>query len=77
MVRAARFSIRRYDSLQAMKADEYEYWQRRPAHERMGGVTELTASTYGRMDLLLYAFRLFTLCVSALKNSCSSYINRR
>ena len=30
-------TIRRYTSLDEMKADEYRYWQSRPVHERMGG----------------------------------------
>ena len=28
-------TIRRYDSFDEMKADEYRYWQSRPVHERM------------------------------------------
>jgi hypothetical protein len=44
--RTARFPIRRYSSLDAMKADEYSYWQQRPAHERMEAVTEISAEAY-------------------------------
>lgn len=47
MERAARFAIRRFDSLEAMKAAEYAYWQQRPAHERMDAVAEITAEAYG------------------------------
>ena len=47
MDRKSRFPIRRYTSLEAMKADEYEYWQARPAHERMTATTEITMEAYG------------------------------
>ena len=33
--------LRRYTSFDEMKADEYRYWQGRPAHERMDAVEEL------------------------------------
>ena len=39
-------TIRRYTSYQEMKADEYRYWQSRPAHERMDAVSELTTAAY-------------------------------
>ena len=39
-------SIRVFKSHQEMKAEEYRYWQSRPAHERMNAVTELTISAY-------------------------------
>lgn len=39
-------TIRKYDSLQKMKVDEYRYWQSRPPHERMAAVSELTLSVY-------------------------------
>ena len=42
--------IRRYASLEDMKAEEYEYWQQRPAHERMDAVAEITAEAYGLKD---------------------------
>lgn len=38
--------IRKYDSLEEMKADEYRYWQSRPVHERMDAVSELTLAMY-------------------------------
>ena len=37
-----RGSIRRFTSFEAMKADEYAYWQSRPVHERLAAVTELS-----------------------------------
>lgn len=39
-------TIRKYTSLDEMKADEYRYWQGRPAHERMDAVSELTQAIY-------------------------------
>jgi hypothetical protein len=39
-------SIRKYTSLDEMKADEYRYWQSRPVHERMDAVSELTLAMY-------------------------------
>lgn len=50
MERAARFTIRRYDNLKAMKAAEYAYWQQQPAHARMDAVADITAETYGLKD---------------------------
>ena len=39
-------TIRKYTSLDEMKADEYRYWQSRPVHERMAAVSELTLAMY-------------------------------
>jgi len=39
-------TIRRYSSLEEMKADEYRYWQRRPVYERTDAVSELTQEHY-------------------------------
>lgn len=47
MDRKSRFEIRRYESLEAMKADEYAYWQQRPGHERIAVVSEITSEAYG------------------------------
>lgn len=58
MDRKKRFAIRRYASLEAMKADEYDYWRQRPAHERMEAVTEITVEAYGLKDLSINASRL-------------------
>ncbi len=38
--------IRKYSSLDAMKADEYRDWQQLPVHERMRAVAELTLAAY-------------------------------
>ena len=37
--------IRKYASFDEMKADEYRYWQSRPAHERIDAVEESTVET--------------------------------
>jgi hypothetical protein len=39
-------TVRKYASLDEMKADEYRYWQSRPVHERMAAVVELNQATY-------------------------------
>ena len=39
-------TIRIYESLDEMKADEYRYWQSRPVHERMDAVVEITLAMY-------------------------------
>jgi len=39
-------TIRKYTSLDDMKADEYRYWQSRPAWERTDAVFELTQEHY-------------------------------
>lgn len=45
-IRIQRGSIRRFTSFEAMKADEYAYWQSRPVHERLAAVTELSIEGY-------------------------------
>jgi hypothetical protein len=39
-------TIRKYSSLDEMKADEYRYWQSRPVWERMDAVEELIRTAY-------------------------------
>jgi hypothetical protein len=39
-------SIRRYTSHDAMKADEYRYWQSRPAYERLAAVEDMIQTAY-------------------------------
>ncbi len=42
-------TIRKFDSiadLDRLKAEEYRYWQSRPAHERTDAVSELTQALY-------------------------------
>jgi hypothetical protein len=35
-------TLREYTSFDEAKADEYRYWQSRPAHERMDAVSDIT-----------------------------------
>jgi hypothetical protein len=46
-------SVRVYQSLAEMKADEYRYWQSRPVHERMDAVSELTTAAYALKGISL------------------------
>jgi hypothetical protein len=39
-------TIRKYTSFDEAKADEYRYWQSRPAQERMAAVSEITQELY-------------------------------
>ncbi len=50
MDRRSRFPVRKFESLEAMKAEEYEYWQHRPDYERIGAVSELTTEAYRLKD---------------------------
>jgi hypothetical protein len=51
-------SVRKYASLKEMKADEYRYWQSRPAHERMSAVSELTLAVYAMKEPAAHVRRL-------------------
>ena len=50
MDRKSRFPIRKFESLEAMKAEEFAYWQQRPDHERIEAVSELTIEAYRLKD---------------------------
>ena len=39
-------TIRKYTDFDEMKADEYRYWQSRPAHERLDAVEEMIEAAY-------------------------------
>ena len=39
-------TLRVYRNHEEMKADEYRYWQSRPAYERMDAVEQITIATY-------------------------------
>jgi hypothetical protein len=56
--RAQRFPIRRFASLDAMKADEYQYWQSRPAHERLAATSQISTETYRIKDATTNVSRL-------------------
>ncbi len=56
--RKSRFPIRKYDSLETMKDEEYRYWQQRPASERMAAVSEITTEMYKLKDPSFHVPRL-------------------
>jgi hypothetical protein len=64
MDRKSRFPIRKFDSLEAMKDEEYRYWQSRPAHERIAAVSELTTETYRLKDPSVNVSRLQRIIVA-------------
>jgi hypothetical protein len=39
-------TITKYARFEEMKADEYRYWQSRPAHERLNAVDEMIEMAY-------------------------------
>lgn len=39
-------TIRKYTDFDEIKADEYRYWQSRPAHERLDAVDEMIEMAY-------------------------------
>ena len=43
-------TIRRYSSLEAMKADEYREWQKLAPHERLAAAAELSIAAYGMKE---------------------------
>ena len=58
MDRKARFPIRKFERLEAMKDEEYQYWQGRPARERIAAVSELTTEAYRLKDPAINVSRL-------------------
>jgi hypothetical protein len=58
MDRKARFPIRKFESLEAMKDEEYQYWQGRPARERIAAVSEITTEAYRLKDPAINVSRL-------------------
>ena len=58
MDKKSRFPIRKFDSLEAMKDEEYRYWQGRPASERIAAVSEITTEAYRLKDPAFNVFRL-------------------
>lgn len=50
MDQKSRFPIRKFDSLEALKDEEYRYWQGRPGSERLAAVSELTTAAYRLKD---------------------------
>jgi hypothetical protein len=43
-------AVQIYDSHSEMKADEYRYWQSRPAYERMDAVSTITLSLHAMKE---------------------------
>jgi hypothetical protein len=58
MDQKSRLSIMKFDSLEAMKDEEYRYWQGRPASERIAAVSELTTEAYRLKDPAINVSRL-------------------
>ena len=42
----APITMRKYTGFDEMKADEYRYWQSRPAHERLDALEEMIPAAY-------------------------------
>ena len=42
----APITIRKYTDFDEIKADEYRYWQSRPAHERLDAIDEMIETAY-------------------------------
>lgn len=55
-----RWTLRRFSSLDAMKAEEYAYWQSRPIHERLDAGAELSAQGYAATNPASHVSRLRT-----------------
>lgn len=51
-------TVRTFDSFKEMKADEYRYWQNRPAHERMSAVSEMSRAAYAMKEPVIHVRRL-------------------
>lgn len=58
--RNPRGTFRRFTSFEAMKDDEYAYWQSRPVHERLTAVSELSIEGYRLKGTLPRELRLRT-----------------
>jgi hypothetical protein len=56
-----RWTLRRFTSLDAMKAEEYAYWQSRPIRERLAAGAELSAQGYAVADQASHVSRLRTI----------------
>jgi hypothetical protein len=51
-------TIRKHTSFDEAKAEEYRYWQSRPAHERMDAISEITQDLYAMKGTVQDAPRL-------------------
>ncbi len=57
--------IRKYTNFDDMKADEYRYWQSRPAHERIDAVEEMIQTAYA-----LKGWEMRAGCTKTTKTFC-------
>lgn len=55
--RRATWTITRYRSLDEMKAAEYRYWARQPAHVVMAAASELSAEAYAMKGIGIRGIR--------------------
>ena len=51
-------TIRKYSSLDEMKADEYRYWQSRPGPERLAPASALTLAAFAMKGAVPDVWRL-------------------
>lgn len=56
--RAERFQIRRFTDLNAMKDEEYAYWQQQPTVACMQAVVEINDASFGIDDRSAHVRRL-------------------
>lgn len=68
MDRKSRFPVRKFESLEAMKDEEYRYWQGRPASERMAAVSGITTEAYRLKDPACNLSRLQRTLVAVQRN---------
>jgi thiamine pyrophosphokinase len=52
------FAVRRFDSLDEMKAEEYRYWQSQPDYARLQAVTDITRAAFALQDQAIIGRRL-------------------
>jgi hypothetical protein len=69
--RTERFQIKRYDNLEAMKAEEYAYWRNRPGHERLAATSEISSEAFGLKDAHVHVPRLQRTLVHRISTSSS------
>ena len=58
MDKKSHFPIRKFERLEAMKDEEYQYWQGRSARERIAAVSEITTEAYRLKDPAINVSRL-------------------
>jgi hypothetical protein len=58
MTLKTQFTIRRFESLEAMKAEEYRYWQSQPDYARLQAVTDMARAAFALEDQEISGRRL-------------------